>query len=93
MVSHVSKYSHVRHMASHVSLCMQVWRSIKGGGDQFVEEGRSKKGRRMKKKRDKKESEKKREKEKKGREKEGEKEVGVLMIGTRRTKKYSLYIR
>ena len=74
-------------MASHVSPCMQVGRSIKGGGDQFVEEGRSKKERGRKKKRERKERKKEREKEKKGREKEGEKEVGIPTIGTRRTKK------
>ena len=67
--------------------CMQVRRSIKGGGDQFVEEGRSIKERIRKKKNERKERKKERDKEKKGREKNGEKEGGVLMVGTRRTKK------
>ena len=31
MASHVSKYLHVEHMASHVSPCVQVGRSIKAG--------------------------------------------------------------
>ena len=74
-------------MTSHVSSCMQVGRFIKGGGDQFVEEGRSRKKRRRKKKRERKERKKEREKEKKGREKNGEKEVGVPTVETRRTKK------
>ena len=82
MASHVSKYLHVEHMA-----CMQVGRSIKGGGYQFIEEGRCRKERRRKKKRERKERKKEREKEKKGREKEGEKEVGIPTVGIRWTKK------
>ena len=73
-------------MARHVSPCMQVRRSIKGGGGQFVEEGRSRKEMRRKKKKERKERKKEREKEKKGRAKEGEKEVGVLTVETCRTK-------
>ena len=74
-------------MASHVSPCMQVGRSIKGGGDQFIEEGRSRKERRRKKKRERKERKNERENEKKVREKEGEKEGGIPTVETCRTKK------
>ena len=74
-------------MASHVSPCMQVGRFIQGGGDQFVEEGRSRKERRRKKKIERKERKKEKEKEKKEGEKKGEKEVGVPTVGTCRTKK------
>ena len=74
-------------MASHVSPCMQVGRSIKGGGDQFIEEGRSRKEMRRKKKRERKERKNERENKKKGTEKEGEKEGGVPTVGTCRTKK------
>ena len=87
MAIHVLTCMHVEHMASHVSPCMQVGRSIKGGGDRFVEEGRSIKERRRKKKRERKERKKEREKENKGREKEGEKEVGVPTVRTRLIKK------
>ena len=83
----MSKYLHVGHMASRVSPCMQVGRSIKGGGDQFIEEGRSKKERRRKNKRERNERKKEKEKENKRREKEGEKEVGVSTVETRQTKK------
>ena len=82
MASHVSqgmqRQMHVRHMASHVFTCMLMEKSIKGEGNQFVEEERNKKEIKEKKKR---------EKEKKGREKEGEKEIGVPTVETRRTKK------
>ena len=63
------------------------WKSIKGGGDQFVEEWRNRKEMRRKKKRERKERKKERDKQKKGREKEGEKEGGVSTVGTRWTKK------
>ena len=80
MASHVSqsmqRKMHVRHMVSHVFTCMSMEKSIKGEGNQFVEEERNKKERKEKKK-----------KEKKGREKVEENEIGVLTVGTRRTKK------
>ena len=69
-------------MESHVSPCMQVGWFIKRGGDQFLEEGRSRKERRRKKKRERKERKKERENEKKGREKDREKEVGVPKVRT-----------
>ena len=55
-------------MESHVSPCMQAGRSIKGGGDQFIEEGKSRKERRRKKKRERKERKKEREGEERKRE-------------------------
>ena len=48
-------------------------KSIKGEGNQFIEEESNKNERK--------------EKKKKGGEKNGEKEIGVLTVGTRRTKK------
>ena len=87
MASHVSqgmqRKMHVGHMTSLMSTCMLMEKSIKGEGNQFVEDERNKKERKGKKKRE----EKKREKEKKGTENEGEKEIGVSTVGTRRTKK------
>ena len=55
---------------------MSMDKSIKGKGNQFVEEESNKKERKEKKK-----------KEKKGREKEGEKKIDVPTIETCRTKK------
>ena len=85
MASHVSqgmqKQMYVG-MANHVSTCMSMEKSIKGEGNQFVEEERNKKERKEKKR-----EEKRREKKKKGREKEREKEIGVPTVETRRTKK------
>ena len=75
---------------THDKPCVNMHTSgnvYKIGGDQFVEEGRSKKERRRKKERERKERKKERENEKKGREKEREKEVDVLTVRTRRTKK------
>ena len=65
-------------MASHVFICMSIEKSIKGEGNQFIEEESNKKERKEKKR-----EEKKREKNNKGREKEGEKEIGVSMVGNR----------
>ena len=72
MASHVSKYLHVGHMASHVSPCMKVGRSMKRGGDSLVEEGRSIKEMRRKKKKERKERKKEREREGEERERERE---------------------
>ena len=75
MASHVSqgmqRKMHVWQMTIHVSTCMPMEKSIKGEGNQFVEEERNKKER----------------KEKKNREREREeKEIGVT-VGTRQAKK------
>ena len=65
MASHVSqsmqRKMHVRHMVSHVSTCMSMEKSIKGEGNQFVEEERNKKERKEKKKREREREERKRE--------------------------------
>ena len=72
----MSKYLPVGQMESRVSPYMQVGRSIKGGGDQFVEEGRSiKERRRKKKKRERKERKKKRRRRKGERKREKRKSV------------------
>ena len=59
MPSHVSqgmqRQMHVGHMASHVSTCMPMEKSIKGAANQFVKEERNKKE--MKEKKEKKERE------------------------------------
>ena len=81
-------------MASHVSPCMQVGRSIKGGGDQFVEEGRSRKERKRKRKGSER-KERKRERMRRKGERKREKmklafrrlELVIPTIGTRLTKK------
>ena len=66
----------------HASGNVYIWKVIpvRRGGKEHKRKEKEKGKREKGKKR-------KREKEKKGREKEEEKEVGVLMVGTRRTKK------
>ena len=80
MESHASqgmqRQMHVGHMASHVSICMPMEKSIKGEGNQFVDE-RNQNERKEKKFRSKKEIE-------RGR---GGKEIGVPTVGTHWTKK------
>ena len=66
-------------MASHVSTCVSMEKSIKGEGNQFVEEESNKKEIKEKKKRRKKERERE--------EREGGKEIGIPMVGIRWTKK------
>ena len=61
MASHVSqgmqRKMHVGHMASHVSTCMPMEKSIKGEGNQFVKKERNKKERKEKKREEKKKRE------------------------------------